>query len=265
MKHKIYKGGVDNYPLWWYGQSNRLQNFGDRPNYLVPNGPVFKGNGYYLNGTSDYLEDAYGRKLLGVGTKGTWSFLYLTNGDVPPCGSIIATSNKAVFCGNTEPKITGKVIINPEYYPGVKNFNLSNNELSVLDVSRSVNLVYLYCFNNQLLALDVSRLVLLSTLFCYSNNLFVLDVSNLALLGVLKCGNNNLTTLDVSKNNKIVTLDCSNCLFDSAMVDKVLCDANNWGTSDGTLDISGNTAPSQTGIDAKNDMVNNRGWTVTTD
>ena len=244
MKRKIYKGGVDNYPLWWYGQSNRLQNFGDRTNFLTPHGAVFKGNGYYFNSAnSDYMEDIYGRKLLSAGTRGIWSFLYLTNGDVPPCGSIIATSNKAVFCSNVEPKITGKVVINPEYYPELQNFNLSNNELSVLDISKSVRLIYLYCNNNLLPALDVSNLVSLRTLHCYYNRIPELDVSNDSL---------------------IKTLDCHNNLMNQSAVDKVLCDANTWNTSDGTLNISGNTAPSSTGTDCKNDLVN-RNWTVTTD
>ena len=244
MKRKIYKGGVDNYPLWWYGQSNRLQNFGDRPNFLTPHGAVFQGNGYYFNSAnSDYMEDIYGRHLFSKGTEGVWSYLYLTNSTVPPCGSGIGTGTNFYLSYDVAPKITGKIILYPEYCPNLINLFISFNKISTLDVSRLIKLVILDCSHNDYSTLDVSRLLALETLYCGGTFLHVLDIKN---------------------NSKIKTLGCPSALLDQSAVDKVLVDANAWGTSGGTLDISGNTAPSQTGIDAKNDLVN-RNWTVTTD
>ena len=266
MKRKIYKGGVDNYPLWWYGQSNRLQNFGDKSNFLIPHGAVFQGNGYYFNGANgDYLEDIYGRHLLAESTNGLWSYLYLTDSAVPPCGSAVGTGNKLYLPSGQAPRITGKIALYPEYCPNLVTFYCRNNNISALDVSRMASLVTLNCYTNSIPALDVSGAIKLGTLTCASNDLLILDVSNLLHLVSFSCHDNLLSALDLSHNPLVKNLLLENNLFNSTMVDTILVVVNSFGTSSGTLDISGNTAPSQTGIDAKNDMVNNRGWTVTTD
>ena len=245
MKHKIYKGGVDNYPLWWYGQSSRLQNFGDRANFLVLHGAVFKGNGYYFNSAnSDYMEDIYGRHLFAEGTNGLWSQLYLTDSAVPPCGSIVGTGDTIKLSYTQDPKITGKIVLYPRSCPA---------------------LTYFRCYGNSVSIIDVNQLTRLTVLSCGSNKISMLDISQLTGLVYLSCNNNLLSIADVSNNSYLTTLNFKGNLMGQGAVDKVLCDVNNWNTSDGTLDISYNTAPSQTGIDAKNDMVNNRGWTVTTD
>ena len=224
MKHKIYKGGKDNYPLWWYGQSNRLQNFGDRTNFLVPNGPIFKGNGYYFDGVDDYMEDIYGRHLIRERTKGFWSQLYLTNSTVPPCGSAVGTGTWLEFCHNQSPKITGTIVFYPEFCPNLKTF---------------------YCYYNSISVIDISRITTFTAISCHHNNMSELDILNLI---------------------KVTNLDCANNQMDQSAVDKVLIDADAWGTSptDGSIDISSNAIPSQAGEDAKTNLVN-RGWTVTTD
>ena len=287
MRRKIYKGGVDNYPFWWYGQSNRLQNFGDRTNFLTPHGAIFKGNGYYFNSAnSDYMEDIYGRHLFKEGTNGVWSYLYLTNGSKSYCGNAIGSGDRLFLSVSALPVITGQIIFNPLYCPNLQKIDCPSNGILALDISRLTKLTYISCGNNLLSALDVANLVLLDTLWCFQNQISildvskltklvklvcrqnqisVLDVSQLTLLTTLSCHSNKIPALDVSNDSLITFLDCHNNFMDQAVVDKVLCDANAWNTSGGTLDISGNTAPSQTGIDAKNDMVNNRGWTVTTD
>ena len=266
MKRRICKGGVDNYPLWWYGQSNRLQNFGDRTNFLTPHGAVFQENGYYFNSANaDYLEDIYGRHLISDGTNGLWSQLYLTDSAVLPCGSIIGTGDRLYLTTDVIPYITGKVVLYPEFCPNLKHFKCRVNKVSVFDVSRILLLTYLNCYNNNISVLDVSKLINIETLICSNNLITTLDVLNLINLASLSCHDLLLSNLDVSNNSKITELLCNNNLMDQAAVDKVLCDANAWNTSGGTLDISGNTAPSSTGTDCKNDMVNNRGWTVTTD
>ena len=286
MKHKIYKGGVDNYPLWWYGQSNRLQNFGDRPNFLTPHGAMFQGNGYYFNSdNSDYMEDVYGRHLIEQGTNGLWSYIYLGNISLPACGCAIGSGDKIVFSAGQDPRITGNFSLLQQYCPNLTILNCRYNKVVTLDVSQIVSLIWLVCAGNSLsvlnvasltslellncnynsiTSLDVANLVNLDSLECSGNQISSLDVSQLVLLTSFKCYSNLISTLDVSNDSKIKTLDCHDNLMDQNTVDKVLVDANAWNTSNGTLDISGNTAPSQTGIDAKNDMVN-RNWTVTTD
>ena len=265
MKRKIYKGGVDNYPLWWYGQSNRLQNFGDRPNFLIPHGAVFQGNGYYFNSAnSDYMEDIYGRHLIKEGTNGLWSRLYLTNSAVPPCGSAVGTGDKLYLANDQDPKIAGKIILYSRGCPNLSTIECKENLISELNVSQIINLKVLWCYSNQLAAIDITQLKKMKMFGCNYNQITKLDVSQSTKLEWLYCHYNQIPALDVSQNSLITILQCNNNLMGQSAVDKVLVDANNWGTSDGTLDISGNTAPSQTGIDAKNDLVN-RNWTVTTD
>ena len=226
MKHKIYKGGVDNYPLWWHGQKSRLTNFGDRPNFLTPHGAAFQGNGYYFNSAnSDYMKDIYGRHLFREGTLGIWSYCYLVNSvdnEIPPWGSVVGSGSKLYLSNSKVPKITGKIIAYQEFCP---------------------NLVFFTCYDNLISKVDISQMISLTSFYCNKNQIAALDVSN---------------------NFKITTLDCHTNFMNQPAVDKVLCDANAWNTSGGTLNISSNTAPSQTGIDAKNDLVN-RNWTVTTD
>jgi len=57
---------------------------------------------------------------------------------------------------------------------------------------------------------------------------------------------------------------CQSNSMNQDMVDTVLCDMDSHGTSGGTLNISGNAAPSATGVACKDNLVA-RGWSVTTD
>ena len=265
MKRKIYKGGVDNYPLWWYGQSRRLQNFGDRTNFLIPHGAVFKGNGYYFNSAnSDYMEDIYGRHLVAEGTNGLWSQLYLTNSDVPPCGSLVGTGTVFDLPLSQSPLVTGKIILYPEYCPNLSILHCGGNKLSILDVSQMILLGKLACDDNILSILDVSHLSLLTVLYCPYNLIPILDTSQMSLLCTFYCNNNYISALDVCNNTQILMLKCQHNQMNSAAVDKVLMDADTWGTSDGTLDISSNAVPGTDGTTAKNNLVN-RGWSVTVD
>ncbi|KFF16229.1 leucine-rich repeat domain-containing protein [Flavobacterium hydatis] len=96
------------------------------------------------------------------------------------------------------------------------------NLLMALDVLGAVNLKELNCSNNNLTALDVSKNVNLTMLNCRSNQLAFLDVSRSLNLNEFWCNSNQLTSLDVSKNlnleelicfeNKLTSLDVSNNL-----------------------------------------------------
>jgi len=68
----------------------------------------------------------------------------------------------------------------------------------------------------------------------------------------------------VSALTELSRLDCHNNSMNQDMVDTVLCDMDSHGTSNGTLNISGNEAPSPTGVACKDNLVA-RGWSVTTD
>ncbi|RLI50194.1 MAG: hypothetical protein DRP09_20145 [Candidatus Thorarchaeota archaeon] len=322
------KGGYSYWPLWWYGQRDELPDMSGHGVTLYPSGAYFDGQGYYFDGYNDYLIDDDGRKVLQNGTKGSWHSVYLTEGAVPAKGSIWGTGTK-IYLNNSgvEPKITGKIILRPEYCPNLTTVYCYDNNISVLDVSRVTSLVHLICYNNNISALDVSKLTslgrlrcdwnnisvldvgnlaslfllycqgnnisvldvsaltLLQYLYCYNNNISFLDVSALTNLEKIRCYNNNISVLDVSAltnleqlycyNNNISLLDVSALVslayllchinsMDQDMVDTVLCDMDSHGTSGGTLNISGNAAPSATGVACKDNLVA-RGWSVTTD
>ena len=213
--------GYSYWPLWWYGDQDKLNDFAGNC-MLSVSGAHFDGAGYCFDGIDDYLIDAGGRKILGDGTQGTWSSIILTDGEVPPEGSIQGTGTK-LYLNNTGtvPKITGEIVLYAEYCP---------------------NIIDLRCSSNCIPTLNVSTLTSLANVYCWNSSIFVLDVSAATALMSLHCHNNSMN---------------------QATVDMVLCDMNRHGTSNGTLNISGNAAPGVTGSACKDDLVL-RGWTVTT-
>ena len=283
---RLLKGGYNYWPLWWYGQRDELPDMSGHGVTLYPYGAYFDGQGYYFDGSDDYLIDDDGRKVLYPGTEGSWHSVYLTEGAVPTKGSIWGTGTELWLNYNgASPKITGKIVLRPEYCPNLTRVVLGNNDISVLDVSKITSLDWLYCQCNNISVLDVSALTSLYRLFCNNNNISILDVSALTSLGYLFCNDNNISILDVSAltslkslnchyNNislldvsaitGLSTLKCQNNSMNQDMVDTVLCDMDSHGTSNGTLNISSNAAPSATGVACKDNLVA-RGWSVTTD
>jgi Leucine-rich repeat (LRR) protein len=221
--------------------------------------------GYYFNGSSSYLLDEQSRKILCEGTTGLWSSINL-EGDVPLCGSICGSGTVlSLNDGNAlPPKITGKIILYPGHCPNLTRLYCYRNSISVLDVSALTLLTHLYCYDNSISVLDVSALTSLTNLNCRDNSISVLDVSALTSLINLQCGDNSISVLDVSALTSLINLQCHNNSMNQAMVDTVLCDMDGHGTSNGTLNISGNAVPSATGIACKNNLIA-RGWAVTTD
>jgi Leucine-rich repeat (LRR) protein len=265
-KHLVLDEQVKLYiPLWWHGQKSELPDSSPTHCDLTPSGAYFKESGYYFDGTNDHLIDADGRKVLENGTMGEWGSILLTDGEVPPEGSVQGTGAK-LYLNTTgaAPKITGSIVLNPEYCPNLINLHCYNNSISVLDVSALTNLIILRCYTNSISVLDVSALTNLTGLYCTNNSISVLDVSALTNLINLHCYNNSISVLDVSALTNLINLYCTNNSMNQAMVDTILCDVDGYGTNNGTLNISNNAAPSAAGITCKNNLVD-RGWTVTTD
>ena len=86
--------------------------------------------------------------------------------------------------------------------------NCSNNRLTTLDVSRNVKLTDLLCYGNQLTSLNVGMNTALTHLNCHGNQLASLDVSRNTALTFLNCGRNHLAALDVSRNTALLELYC---------------------------------------------------------
>jgi hypothetical protein len=117
------------------------------------------------------------------------------------------------------------------------------NELTSLDVSKNVALLYLDCTINQLKELDVRKNISLTSLNLTSNQLTILDLSNNIALAGLGCYGNLLTELNLSNNTALLALECSVNPLGSLDVSKntaltrLLCFSNQLSS----LDLSKNT------------------------
>ncbi len=228
---KFLKGGYSYWPLWWYGQKGKLHDMSGHGVDLTPSGAYFDGQGYYFDGSDDYLVDAGGRKVLQEGTEGSWHSVYLTEGAVPAKGSIWGTGTRLRLNNSgVAPKITGKIVLRPEYCPNLTHLYCQSNSISALDVDQVTSLDTIYCYSNNISSLNVSALTELTflhaasnnmstlnvsgatkleKLYCYWDRLSILDVSTLTELVELRCfGNWYLSTLDVSALTKLERLDC---------------------------------------------------------
>lgn len=84
------------------------------------------------------------------------------------------------------------------YFFNLKNLDCSQNNLSVLDISRNTRLVTLNCSLNALKSLDLSQNTKLQNLWCADNEFASLDVSHNTDLLYLQCRGNRITDLDIS-------------------------------------------------------------------
>lgn len=109
-------------------------------------------------------------------------------------------------------------------------FEIKNDAMTSLDVSRCKSLEYLYCESKSLSTLHVGKCHNLNELYCYgtltslditqckgltildcsNNKLSALDITNCSELIYLQCHGNDLTTLDLAKDSKLKYLNCSN-------------------------------------------------------
>jgi len=89
-----------------------------------------------------------------------------------------------------------------------RNLNLSNCQVSNLNISESRALQYLFCNDNQLSNLDVSTNKALRGLNCYNNRLSVLDLHTNTALEWVNCYNNWLSVLDIRANRRLESLFC---------------------------------------------------------
>jgi Leucine-rich repeat (LRR) protein len=95
-----------------------------------------------------------------------------------------------------------------EKFINVTGLNISNNNLTSLDVSDNTELTLLYCDYNSLTSLQVSGAIALKSIVCSYNQLTSLDVSANIALEELDCHYNSLTSIDVSTNSALEKLNC---------------------------------------------------------
>ena len=118
----------------------------------------------------------------------------------------------------------------------------AGNNISVLDLSNTLQLDEVSCSFNGMTSLVLPNSVLLRDLKCYNNNLTTVDVSNNTGLELFWCYNNNLiNTLDISNNTNLTHFQCHQnniqtlLLPTSTTLTWVKCDFNSLSN----LDVSG--------------------------
>ena len=110
--------------------------------------------------------------------------------------------------------LSGKNISNLkgiEYFTNLSSLNISNNNLTSVDLSHNTNLEDLYCSNNQLTSLNLSNLTNLEILDCSNNKLTTLYANNFSYLKTLNCSNNTLLTELYCYEDNLTTLNVTGC------------------------------------------------------
>ena len=131
-----------------------------------------------------------------------------------------------------------------EDFTALTSLNCNGNQLTSIDVSANLALMYLGCDGNQLTSIDLSQNTALISLGFSGNQLTSIDLSQNTALDHLECEYNQLTSLDVSNNTAIEELWCGNNQLTSLDVSNntalgyLTCE-NNQLTS---LDVSNNTS-----------------------
>lgn len=143
-----------------------------------------------------------------------------------------------------------------------------NNKLTQLDIAHLSALNYLDYGGNGISNLDISGNLQLEVLKCGFTGISTLDVTKHTKLRILDCGTNNISTLDVS-NNPLIWLKCDGNSFDTAAIDKILCDileSTQASPREGRIDFARSTAaPSAPGLLKVDTLRKDFNWTITFD
>lgn len=119
-----------------------------------------------------------------------------------------------------------------EYFTALKVLLCSQNQLTVLDVSKNIELSLLSCYRNQLATLDIGKNAVLEELYCDDNQLTTLNISENPSLKILRCYQNQLLALDVSKNTMLTELSCDDNqltmldLSKNTVLEELYCNSN---------------------------------------
>jgi len=111
---------------------------------------------------------------------------------------------------------------------------------------------------------DISKATELTILDLGSTNLASLDISSNTKLTSIDAWWIESTTFDISNNPLLTYVDLNNSSFSQTTVDSILVNLDTFGLSNGTVNLSGTSVPSATGLTAKTNL-QGKGWTVTTD
>lgn len=169
----------------------------------------------------------------------------------------------------------------------LEHIGLPINKLTSIDISKQTNLKTIRIFKNELTSINFSSNPLLEMISIGSNKINTLDVTNNLLLKNLAIENNLISSLDISNNvdleflsigqtfiknlniennHKITNLNIWNSNLTSSEVDKFLIDMYNsvvaYPRNNGFINVTGNSIPSQAGMNAINELISNYGWEI---
>jgi hypothetical protein len=136
--------------------------------------------------------------------------------------------------------------------------------LTSIDLSHSPNLMLLDV-SGCMTSFDLVRSPVLTFLDCSDRALSTLDVTCSPWLQVLDCSWCGLTNLDISCNSALLNLDASHNAIDQATtIDAILRNLNNFGLSNGTVDVRGSSNAPPTDGNGNGDIEALRGrlWIV---
>lgn len=150
------------------------------------------------------------------------------------------------ICIRDNPQMTSSIQNLDTQYPALQEFWVWNsNQSGPLHIT-STNLTSVIAYTNHYTTADFSG-----------------DMPS-GRNGTIDLHNNDLTSVNISNNPGLVSLDLHTNLLGQAAVDSVLETLNGFGTSNGTVNLSSNSVPSNTGF-ASVASLQARGWTVTVD
>ena len=93
------------------------------------------------------------------------------------------------------------------------DLNLSDNNISSINLSSNTKITNLLLSNNKLTTIDLSKNTNLENLYLTNNNLSTLNITNNLELLVLNVNQNKLTSLDITKNTKLMELKATDNAF----------------------------------------------------
>ncbi|RUT70772.1 T9SS C-terminal target domain-containing protein [Flavobacterium cupreum] len=129
-------------------------------------------------------------------------------------------------------------------FTSLTKLDCSGNALTSINLTKNVNLIFLYIYSNQLTSLDISNNTALNEISAGSNQLTSIDFSKNMSLTLIGLSKNKLTGLDVSFLPSLITLSVEQNNLQNINVTNNSTLENLYVTSTGltTLDISQNTA-----------------------
>ena len=102
-----------------------------------------------------------------------------------------------------------------ELLTNLTDLNLSDNNISSINLASNLKITNLLLSNNKLTTIDLSKNTALENLYLNGNSLSSLNLSKNANLLVLNVNNNKLASLDFTNNDKIMDLKAADSAFAS--------------------------------------------------